>query len=91
MIIIFYCHQPKECDLFTNNRDITWLDRSALSPTDQEALDGLLGDLEIKDCMILPIRRPDNQQLSLVVTLINKQDDIPFDSNDHKAVIQCFQ
>ena len=75
--------------MFTNS---TWLDKSALSPIGQGALDILLKEHEIKDCMIVPIKRPDNQQLSLVVALLNKQDTTTlFDSNDHKAILQCFQ
>lgn len=64
---------------------------SQLSPSTFDTLKHVLSE-EFENCMLIPITRPDNHQLSLVVALIDKQDEgIAFDSFDLQAVHQCFQ
>lgn len=66
------------------------MDEKALNQGAQTDLVSLLKQ-EVTNCMIVPITRPDNGQLFLVVTLINKQEGIIFDVVDLQAVKQCFQ
>lgn len=83
------CHlffkQQREFD----GRDVTWLGKSGLSPGNLEALVFLLGG-DFSDCMLVPVRRPDNHQLAVVVGLFDKQG-APFSQLDLQAINQCFQ
>ena len=67
-----------------------WMDKGGLDPSSQSSLEGLL-EREVSDCMLVPIKRPDNHQLFLVVALVDKQEGLAFGSLDLQAVHQCFQ
>lgn len=68
-----------------------WIEKDGLDPNSQRSLEGLL-DQALSDCMLVPIKRPDNHQFFLVVALVNKQEGHDaFGSPDLQAVHQCFQ
>ena len=73
------------------NDDTQWMDMGGLDPSSQGSLEGLL-DQAVSDCMLVPIKRPDNHHFFLVVALVNKQEEHDaFGSLDLQAVHQCFQ
>ncbi|KZS09939.1 putative cAMP and cAMP-inhibited cGMP 3',5'-cyclic phosphodiesterase 10A [Daphnia magna] len=77
--------------LMREDDDTVWIDKGGLDPNSQRSLEGLL-DQALSDCMLVPIKRPDNHQFFLVVALVNKQEGHDaFGSLDLQAVHQCFQ
>ncbi|XP_046438368.1 cGMP-dependent 3',5'-cyclic phosphodiesterase-like [Daphnia pulex] len=73
------------------NDDTFWMEKGGLDPSSQGSLEGLL-DQAVSDCMLVPIKRPDNHHFFLVVALVNKQEEHDaFGSLDLQAVHQCFQ
>lgn len=73
------------------NDDTQCMDMGGLDPSSQGSLEGLL-DQAVSDCMLVPIKRPDNHHFFLVVALVNKQEENDaFGSLDLQAVHQCFQ
>lgn len=83
--------QEQEYSLLSNSNNLPrWLDKKSLSLHAQHALDELLGQ-NFKDYMIVPVPRPNNQQLFLVAVLTGKQEGLAFDSQDLQSVQQCFK
>lgn len=68
----------------------SWMDKGGLDPNSQKSLEDLL-QRDISECMLVPIKRPDNHQLFLVVVLVDKEKGLTFGSLDLQVVHQCFQ
>lgn len=76
--------------MFTSSDGAGWMDMGGLDPNSQKSLQVLL-DQDVSECMLVPIKRPDNHQLVLVVALVDKQEGLTFGSLDLQAVHQCFE
>lgn len=82
--------QQQEYSMFTRADGAGWIDLCGLDPNSQKSLHVLL-DRDVSECMLVPIKRPDNHQLFLVVALVDKQEGLTFGSLDLQAVHQCFE
>ena len=76
--------------MFTNMKESTPMSKDAINLSAQMELVRLL-EQEITNCLFIPIIKPDNEKLFLVVALINKEEGLSFDLVDIQAVQLCFQ